>query len=119
MTRETADRYLIYRCAELTLARGYDYFIIIDQAADEETTSETRNTTSTETTGEGKKARTTVKSTNTMNTYTRYNPVRTTKVFRGKKPEDNFKAYDGREITATLAPKIGLRDSADAARASR
>jgi hypothetical protein len=118
LDRETAEQYLIYRCAELTLAQGYDYFVITDQSADEQTTSTLSNSTeSKDASGTGISATPGSVTVNTsVKTSTEYNPVKTIKVFKGKKPEDNFKAYDGREVTATLAPKIEFRDSADAAR---
>ncbi|MEO5928449.1 MAG: hypothetical protein ABIR47_00830 [Candidatus Kapaibacterium sp.] len=118
LAQERAERYLIYRCAELTVAQGYDYFIIIDQADDPQTESSvTNSTTSQSASGTGFSATgASVTSRSNVQTYTYYNPVKTIKVFKGKKPEDNFKAYDGREVTATLAPKIEFRDSTDAAR---
>lgn len=35
--RETVENYLLYRAAELTLEQGYDHFILVQRATDEET----------------------------------------------------------------------------------
>ena len=37
--RETVESYLLYRAAELTLEQGYDYFLMVTRATDEETNS--------------------------------------------------------------------------------
>ncbi len=33
-SRETVEKYLLYRAAELTVQRGFDYFIFVDRAVD-------------------------------------------------------------------------------------
>ena len=35
--RDTVENYLLYRAAELTLARGYDYFLLADRSVDADT----------------------------------------------------------------------------------
>lgn len=34
--RETVEDYVLYRCAELTLEKGYDYFVLSDRTAERE-----------------------------------------------------------------------------------
>ena len=36
--RETVETYLLYRAAEVTLQNGYDYFVLVDQSTDKDTT---------------------------------------------------------------------------------
>ena len=35
--RQTVENYLLYRAAELTLANGYDYFVVADQSTEAQT----------------------------------------------------------------------------------
>lgn len=37
-SRETVENYLLYRAAEVTLAQGYDHFVVVDQDTERHTT---------------------------------------------------------------------------------
>jgi hypothetical protein len=41
-SRETVETYLLYRAAELTLAQGYDWFVVVDHEMDHRITRELR-----------------------------------------------------------------------------
>src|SRR5688572_29491837 len=46
MDRPLVERYRLYRCAELTLEKGYDYFAILESSADMQSRTTVSNETS-------------------------------------------------------------------------
>lgn len=114
--RNTVERYLLYRCAELTANAGFNYFIIVGGNTERsEFTSSApgmyQSTTTGYVTGSGNAASGQAQ---TMGTY--YPGVTTTavsygsfaiiKTFKGTKPADNPNAYDARELMQFIGPKI-------------
>lgn len=81
-SRETVEIYGLYRCAELTVERGFDYFISIDGADG-----------STVTAGGGF-------------AVTHFAVSRTIKLFKGTKPADSEKAFDARELMKNLEAEV-------------
>ncbi len=115
-TRETVENDMLYRCAEVTLQDGYDYFVIVS--------GDTTPTFSTYTT-----PGTYNQHTNTnlnvygntgyasSSTYGYYQPGHTfhtrkfessvmIKMFNGKKPANLSNAYDAHEIVNYMKPQI-------------
>lgn len=121
-SRETVENALLYRAAELTVERGYDYFIAI------ESDTEANRSYSTSSSpafygrygygypfhrpfygfpyyaygfGWGQPY---------FDSYTRevtrYSAVTFVAMFRGDKPEDNPQAFDAREVMANLRPYV-------------
>jgi hypothetical protein len=124
-SRETVERYLLYRAAELTLQSGYDYFVLSDR----ETEKKTQTYATPGLGGAG--------AWGYWNPYWRYyNPrwgwrtwdpfwgdpffdrnvdIRTVDRYeaiaeivmgKGPKPTDNLRAFDAREVKTRLGPKI-------------
>lgn len=125
-SRETVERYLLYRAAELTVQRGYDYFILTDR--DTERRSETYRTPGAY--GPGPwggwspywrfyRPRWGWRSYDPFfddpfwndrgwdyRTVNRYEAVAEIVMGRGPKPTDNLRAFDAREVLARLGPQI-------------
>lgn len=112
--RTTVENYVLYRCAELTLAQGYDYFVLSDRTTQGERREGPgisfgiggfhfggRGGISIGTgigipVGEGD---------------AKYFGQTVAVLMKGKKPADNPSAFDAREIKANLEPTI-LREPA-------
>lgn len=112
------ERYALYRCAELTSEKGFDYFVIIDK--DGSTSSVTTSLP-----GEmdeshhiehqvdpqtGKSVPVSV-STSTytpgMTTTTHYHiATKTIRLFKGARPQDNPNAYDAKSMLTVMGPTI-------------
>jgi hypothetical protein len=86
VSRGTVDTYIHYRCAELTLEAGYDYFVVLKDVA-----------------GGGMYGTASYGSVSVSE-----KPASTVhiKIFKGKKPDDPY-AYDAREIIRVVGPKVG------------
>jgi hypothetical protein len=80
-THDIVQTYLLYRCAEITVQSGYDYFVVSDRNIQE------------------KKAKLTLMPMG-------YTAVATIKVFKGEKPSDNPNAYNAKELMQRLEPQI-------------
>ena len=106
-SRLTVQSYLLYRCAELTLEMGYDYFVIVGGKGDQRTVVTSPG-------GFGGFATTpgsmvygpwghlpgqTV-------TFSDDGAIAMIKLFRGEKPADNPAAFSGRELLSTLGTQI-------------
>jgi len=120
-SRQTVETYLLYRCAEVTIGAGYDFFVIVVGGVD---TKETLSTTTTQgsysssTSGIATRSGSNVIIANTATTGT-YTPPEThtstitrhrgsvrIKGFKGEKPADNPNAYDARETMKYIGPSI-------------
>ena len=82
----TAKNYLMYRCAEITVQNGYDFFVVVtgDSIVNYSVM------------GQGSGASTVAKPTYSS----------TIKLGKGPRPADNPNAYDARQILANLGPSI-------------
>ena len=115
--RETVEAYLLYRCAELTVQAGYDYFVMFD--ADTEALQRSvplpgayTATTTGYATSYGNR---TYGSATTTGTYypgvtmkeTRYRRTTLVKAFKGLKPADHPDVYDAREVLHYLGRRVG------------
>ena len=104
---DTVETYLLYRCAELTVQRGFDYFVIVD------TKGETKQSFYT---SPGSYSSSTSFSGNTAYTSGTYSPGTTIpihkhratvimKVFKGSKP-DLPGAYTAKELMDNLRAQV-------------
>jgi hypothetical protein len=82
----TAKNYLLYRCAEITVRDGYDYFVIIEGNA----------ITNYSVMGQGSGASTVSKPSYTA----------TIRLGKGRAPANNPNAYDAREVMDNLGPSV-------------
>jgi hypothetical protein len=107
--RETVENYVLYRCAELTLDRGYDYFVLSDR-----TTEGARREGPGISLGIGG-VRFGGRSGVSIGTGigfpvgegdAKYFGQTVAVLVKGKKPADNPSAFDAREIKAHLEPSI-------------
>ncbi len=109
--KETVENYLLYRAAELTRARGYDYFELTDRDTDKSTRYLSNYTTFghfrsrhdrfglSHSAGPGFV-------TGTSRPITEYAAAATILLFRGKKPGERAQAYDARDVLNRLGPRI-------------
>lgn len=103
-SRRTVETYLLYRCAEVTVDRGYDYFIIVDRSSEMKTEGYTTpgsfqaNTYGGYTSGTYTPGQT--------YTYRKHGGTMIIKSFRGTKPSDNPAAFDARELMGYLSGQV-------------
>jgi hypothetical protein len=83
------DTYDLYRCAELTLEQGYDYFIITEHDGNVATNVHQAVVSGAPSTR--------------SSTYTEWRVI---KMFKGSKPQENVNAYDAHEVVANMGPNI-------------
>lgn len=105
---DTVQNYLLYRAAEITLDRDYDYFVVVDRDLDRSTTYWGSADTGLHSgwrrwdddyVGLG------------LGTYTarpvsRYTASADIVLFQGEKPSDDVNAYDARDVLRQLSPTI-------------
>jgi hypothetical protein len=114
----TVERYSLFRAAELTRARGFDYFIITEtRNTEKDQTTQTYNhekDIKTTTDKDGNKnsgdqeKKTTITTTNTVNTdvKTEFTVARTVRLYKGTLPQGDPNAYIASDILQTMAPYI-------------
>ncbi|WGF89357.1 CC0125/CC1285 family lipoprotein [Marinivivus vitaminiproducens] len=110
-SRQTVETYLLYRAAEVTVERGYDYFLTANRDV-ERNTSYFGNTTNYGGLGYGRYGdpwgyggfggigTTDLRP---IDSYTAFLDI---KLFKGTKPSDQVNAYDARQILQNLGPSI-------------
>lgn len=112
-SQETASRHAMYRAAELSAEKGFDYFVILGGGNGSTSGAIVMPSTAT--------SRTTVTgygNTAVARTTTTYSPTvampmvfpnsgLTFKAFKGPKPEDNPNAYDANSVMKYVGPQIG------------
>jgi hypothetical protein len=84
--RETVELYHLYRCAELTVGIGGDFFVLDDKGADTSFSIQKYGTV--------------------VSAETRYSKTAQIKIFKGQKPDDWLNAYDARAILKNLGHSI-------------
>jgi hypothetical protein len=105
--RQVVEDYLLYRAAEVTLANGYNYFIMADQ----DTEADTRYNSQIIDYGGfgyyrwGPRFGTGIGIGTTTST-TEYEGQANIVMFKGAKPAQDVKAFDAREIKANLESRI-------------
>lgn len=106
--RSTVENYLLYRCAELTMRSGHDYFVLIGSdtdAAESYVSTPGRYTGSTQVVGN------TAYTSGTLvpgHTYkvTKHGAIAVMKVYKGEKPEA-LNAFAAREVMTFVGRAIG------------
>ena len=100
--KEVVQMYLLYRCSEVTLRDGYDYFVVMGTNIDTKTGY-------TSAYGSGT-AETQGASTRSVVPFHKYGTEATIKMFKGQKPADLADAYDARQTIQYLKPQLGISD---------
>ena len=104
ISSEKVSTYALYRCAEITILNGFDYFIIVD--------SNNLSGTSFVTTPGSFQSNTFGSTTTGTFTPGQTRPIRKygaslrIKLFRGDKPENNYDAYNAFELKRYLRSSI-------------
>jgi hypothetical protein len=101
--RQTVETYLLYRAAELTLANGYDYFVIADQATEAQTSYYQSFSGGF---GFGRYWWGPRLGTDIITPEVQYEANMTVLLRHGKKPEGDVKAFDAHDVQANLAQHI-------------
>lgn len=94
-SRETVETYLLYRAAELTLQRGFDYFTVVDHSVD----------TSSQYAAAGPPVPPILPA-RRYREISSYTAVSDIIMHRGAHPSGNANAFDARTVYANLAPRI-------------
>jgi hypothetical protein len=110
--RQTVESYLLYRAAEVTMANGYDYFVLADQTTETQT-SYTQTFSGFDDFGwYSWHPRFGVGATvGTSTPRTEYEGQVNIVMFKGRKPNTEVKAFDAREVKANLEPQIVRADA--------
>lgn len=116
--RETVEDYLLFRAAEVTLQRGYDYFLVVEKDTERKTTKLTSFSEfgtpsyafgyyrySPFYSGYFGRYGTGIAS-ETVRERHKYNAYANIQLRRGAKPDDDPQAYDARDVLKRLAPTI-------------
>jgi hypothetical protein len=97
------QNYLLYRAAEVTLDRGYDYFTMVDRNLDRSTTYWGSGPSTYLGTGFGRRSGGFIgfgtSTARPIDSYTAYADV---VMFRGEKPQDDVNAYDAHDVLRRL-----------------
>lgn len=91
--RETVETYLLYRAAETTLDRGFDYFVVVSHDVEENSYYENM----------GVRPRLAGA---TFREISRHNATADIVMFMGDKPPHVANAYDARAVQQTLSERI-------------
>ena len=106
-TRETVENYLLYRAAEVTVAMGYDYFVIVDSETERRTVYQS---TFSGVTGSSSRRGGGVffhgLGTGTSRPYDSYSAYANVIMRTGDKPRDDANAYDARAVLERLGPTV-------------
>jgi hypothetical protein len=98
--RETVETYLLYRAAESTLMRGYDYFVVVQHDVQAYTDYQAMGS-----------RRPRFGMAPTFEEVSRHDAAVDVTMYRGDKPLDLPSAYDAREVQAHLEARIALSDA--------
>jgi hypothetical protein len=107
--RETVENYLLYRAAELTLDKGYDWFTVVSRGVKED--KRTNYTSDPGFSwrfyyGRAWSPWAMGYSTTTVTSYERYEAQAEIVMSKGQKPADNPNAYQAADVKANLESKI-------------
>ena len=105
--KETVENYVLYRAAELTLDKGYDYFVLSSTSTEREPERSGGITFGFGGFGFGSHSGVGIGvGTSTDRNQKEYQRQVDALLMRGKKPADNPAAYDAREVKANLESGI-------------
>ncbi len=112
-SRQTVDTYMLYRCAEVTLENGYDYFVIVNKDVDKNTGYENYGDDLAWGWGGGWGWRhgwggpgpwgPSYDYSRPINTY---DAIADIILYRGPKPADNPYAYNARDVMNAIGPTV-------------
>lgn len=120
--RQTVETYLLYRCAEVTAAAGYDYFVVVGASTGGTPIywsipghyhSTTQFSGATSSVGSATEFSGTASTTGTysppreMRLGQRLTSSAVIKAFKGEKPADSPSAFDSHEVLQYLGPSVG------------
>ena len=94
--KERVERYAIYRCAELTMEKGYDYFVVISESSATEVSSSSSSGY--------------VSKRSYVDVSSSFSVQKTIKLYKGVKPDDALHAYTASEVLANFADFIERPD---------
>jgi hypothetical protein len=104
--RKTVEDYLLYRAAEVTLANGYDYFVLAEQ----NTEADTRYSHFVDYTGFGfyrwGPSFGTGVGVGTTTSTTTYEGKADIVMYKGNKAPENVKAFDARHVKQSIEPRL-------------
>ena len=109
LTSAMVDRYALYRCAELTNEKGFDYFVVLDAASEAGAiTSAPTHHTEIEhdidpQSGQFVPVAVTTTETTSIQTHT---VTKTIRLFKGKRPDDKANAFDAKSMLKVMGPTI-------------
>jgi hypothetical protein len=114
---DVVDRYALFRSAELTVAKGFNYFIVMDGSANANITSttipgmESHNTTiehhvDPQTGQMIPVAVTTTSQDYSTSTSTTHTVTKTIRMFKGERPGDNAHAFDAKSMISVMGPSV-------------
>jgi len=113
---EVVNRYALYRSAELTDQRGFDYFIILNDNDVADITKTVNHNGQQQTQIEHKVdpqtgrvvpvAVTTTNNTSTVTTQAAHTVTNTIRMFTGQRPADNPNAYEAKAMVTMMASSI-------------
>lgn len=114
--RDRVEQFLLYRAAQLTVANGYDYFLVMDRATDRSTEYRTygfgRRWVGPGWYGPGWRSSwwgvDPVLDDTTTASSNRFNATATITMKKGPVPAGKAQAYDARQLVARLGPEIGV-----------
>lgn len=105
--RDAVENYLLYRAAEVTLARGFDHFIVVDKETERDTTYYSTVT------GLGSGVHhhhhshdIGIIGSSTARPSNRYAAFANIVLRKGRKPSGDTAAYDARDVLKRLGPSI-------------
>jgi hypothetical protein len=115
-TDDVVNRYALYRSAELTSQRGFDYFVVLDNndVAAITSTVNHNNTQKTEVEHKvdpqtGRVVPVTVTTNNgssTVTTQAAHTVTKTIRMFQGDRPSEDPNAFDAKSMVTMMAPSI-------------
>jgi hypothetical protein len=117
MPPDLVDRYALYRSAEVTVAKGFDYFVVMDGQANASTMTNVMQNAGTPTTTiehdidpqTGKMIPVAVTTSNPSymtTTSTAHTVTKTIRMFKGARPTDQTQAFDAKSMVTMMAPSI-------------
>ena len=115
-SRQSVEKYLLYRSAEVTVAAGYDYFILLEEGVESQDSSYTTpgkytSDTSADVMGMGNIATGSAETTRTYKppqTYTSRRYIGSARIrgFKGEVPAGTPNAFDAHQVLQYLGPSI-------------
>lgn len=104
-SREVVEIYAVYRCAEVTIEAGFDYFILVGEGGEVYRGAAATPGIYQSRYSHGRFSSFYIPS--QFIEFTKYGSFVTIKAFRGQKPQGESSAYDAREIIQNLSAKVG------------